>query len=300
MSMFASTGAYSRGDDWWIAGATLVVALLVLYPLRVLFLRYQHVRRINKNLVTSAYKLPIKLTPAELAYVFSTRVSRAQMYATLRDLANRSVLTMHKRSGTTFVELGPKLDSTLQPFEQLLVSYVHKSKRAVSIEDILVGDTVYTLASREVVRGSRDYVFWWLLKKNLRKRGLIEHKMTGRYTSILFKFGFFGSLFVATGPLFSYRLLQMMINGEVGVSNLIETFANGLLFWLIALVPVMVVSFFMLRFSGRMTGRKWLMTDKFYRYLGQLEGYREFVRLTHKNKLKFESKGLNEEAVAET
>jgi len=49
-----------------------------------------------------------------------------------------------------------------------------------------------------------------------------------------------------------------------------------------------------------MLGRDWIMTTKYRRYLGQIDAYREFVRMTHKGVLKFESKELYMESMAST
>ena len=49
-----------------------------------------------------------------------------------------------------------------------------------------------------------------------------------------------------------------------------------------------------------MLGRSWLLTEHMRRYLPQFEAYREFVRLTHAKKLRFESKELEKEARAGT
>jgi hypothetical protein len=300
MSILASVAVYSRSDDWGVALTALLLFFIVVYPFKITYDRYIRMRRIKKQLVTSAYKLPIKLTPPELSYVFSTKVSRQQMYATLRDLANRSVIIMEKKANKTTVSMGPKVDSTLKSFEKMLVAYIHASKKSVSIEDVLDGFTNYKLKNGEIIRGSRSYVFWWLLRNDLREHGLIEKKMTGKYTKMIINFGVIISLVISIISIMTLRILQMTSNGEIDISAIVDHLWNGILFWLATLIPTIVFSFFLLRFKGRMAGREWLMTKKFDHYLGQLEAYREFVRLTHKNKLRFESKALEKESKAET
>lgn len=298
--MFASMGVYSRSDDWLFVLIVLALCYLILYPLKLLHYRFSHSRRIRNNLVTTAYKLPVKLTPVELSYLFSTRVGYQQMYATLRDLVNRSVITMRIEKGTTLVGIGPKLDNTLHSFEKMLVGYIHQAEHEIDIDRVITGNADYRLANREAVKGSKQYVFWWLLRDSLQKRGIINAKMNGKYTTMLVKFGLIGGLLLSVIPLALARTYTMINLGEVSFHLLADHILNGITAWLLFLFPLLIVSYLLLRLSGRMMGRRWLLTTKFYRYLGQLEAYREFVRLTHKNKLRFESKALEKDSIAET
>ena len=75
---------------------------------------------------------------------------------------------------------------------------------------------------------------------------------------------------------------------------------NAGLFWVIALVPLVVISFFLLRYRGLMLGREWLLQPSHMRYLEQIDSYRAFVRLTHSGKLRFESKELQEQSRQQT
>jgi hypothetical protein len=92
----------------------------------------------------------------------------------------------------------------------------------------------------------------------------------------------------------------MIRSGEIDPTHIAEAVWSGMQLWAMAVPILLVVSFFLLRFKGRMLGREWLMTDTFRRYLNQLEAYREFVRLTHANTLRFESKELEREARTST
>lgn len=300
MSTIAAIGVYSREDDWMLALAVLLISYLVLYPSYLYYMRSKRTRRIKKQMVTSAYKLPVKLTPAEFTYVFSARISRRHLYATLLDLANRSVLVMHKKEGRVYVSIGPKIDNKLESFEKLLVGQVHVNKKAIGLDRLLEGFTNYGLSDAQKISGSKQYVFWWLLRYTLQKRKFIESKMTGRYAMMLFKFGVLGGLVVAVVPLFMIRLGQMIAEGAVEMHIMTDHIVSGLYIWVVALIPLLIVSFVLLRFSGWMLGRTWLLTPSFKHYLVQLETYREYVRLTHKNKLQFESKHLTKESLART
>lgn len=300
MSTFAAMGVQARTDDWLIAGISLLISFVILYPVYIVILRARHSRRIKSHLVTSNYKLPIKLTPVELAYVFSTKVSNQQLYATLLDLTNRSVLVMGHSRGAKTVGMGPKLDNNLLPFEKMLVKYIHSAKTPVNVDMLKRGSAKFVLENGSEIQGSRQYVFWWLLRQSMRDKKLIEKSMSGKYSIMLVQFAFVAGLLVSTLSLLIFRLLQMLNDGEVELGLLLDSLINGLIFWVLCLVPLIIISFVLLRFRGKMLGRKWLLTKHSFHYLGQLDGYREFVRLVHRDELRFDSDKMKQESKAET
>lgn len=300
MSVFASIGVYNRGSDWLIAFAGLFIVYLIVYPLYIFFLRYRHMRRIKHQLVTSMYNLPIKFTPVELAYIFSSKVKRPQMYATLLDLANRSILVMHKNHGRVMVGVGPKVEKNLNSYEILLIDQVNINYEPIDIDKVFDGFTRYEPKSGNVISGSRQYVFWWLVRDTLRARSIIQKKLSKRYAVMLLLFGVLGSLSVCVLSVSIIRFFQMINGGEVDISRLGQSIYASMSFWLIAIVPMIFISFGLLKYRGLMLGRDWIMTDTYRRYLGQMDAFREFVRLTHKGTLKFESKDLYVESLAHT
>lgn len=293
-------GLHSREADWMIAGVVLATAYLLLFPAYLLFVRLKHTRRIKNQTVTSFYNLPLSLTPAELAYMFSTRVGRPQLIATVNDLTNRGVLRQFKKEGVLRIDEGPKFEKELRPYEALLVEYVKSAPTALAIDRVVQGYTDYTEHFKASVRGGRSYVFWWLLREDLRRQKLIKKHMVTKYLKMLGVFGIIWSFLLSTFPIVTIRLLQMLNSGEVDVAQLYVSFNSAIMLWLIALPIILFFSFFLLRLRGRMLGRDWMMTDKLRRYVSQLEAYREFVRLTHRDKLRFESPELKKEARAKT
>jgi hypothetical protein len=117
---------------------------------------------------------------------------------------------------------------------------------------------------------------------------------------MIVSFGVLGSLFVSVSVVAVARFLQMIDGGEVDVSRLMESLCAGAVLWLMMLVPMLFISFGLLKFKGKMLGRDWVMTKKYRRYLGQIDAFREFVRMTHKGNLKFESKELYTQSIAIT
>jgi hypothetical protein len=300
MSTFAAVGSPSRTSDWIFVVVVLLVCYLIIYPVYIFSLRYQKSRRIKNQLVTSTYKLPAPMTPTEFAYIFSSKVKRPQLYATLLDLANRSVLQLHRKEGKPVVDLGPKIDDNLNSFELMLITPVQVADREIDVNVVLEGRTNYTDRDKKPISGTKNYVYWWLLRDRLRERGIIEKRMSGRYSKMLLLFGAGAGLLIAVVSLVSWRFSEMLIEGKVDFGYLFETKINAFWMWLILVVPLLITSFFLLRLRGKMLGRSWLLTDKYKRYQGQLISFHEFVRLTNKGKLKFESKELETESRLQT
>jgi uncharacterized membrane protein len=301
MSAFAAISVYNKESDWLLALAGLFVAYAILYPLYILYLRYSHSKIIKRQLVTSIYKLPISLSPTELAYVFSTKVGRPQMLATLFDLANRSVVVLHDKHGIVTVESGPKVDNNLSSYEKLLMEQISDRTSPVAVRIVMEGSTSRRVPStRQPINGTKHYVFWWLLRENLRVRGIMQRDMSKRYAAMLVSFGALGSLFVCVIVVVTARFMQMIDGGEVDAGRLLDSMRSSVLLWLMMLIPMLFISFGLLKFRGKMLGRDWVMTKKYRRYLGQIDAFREFVRMTHKGNLKFESKELYTESLAIT
>jgi hypothetical protein len=300
MSALAAIGAQLKESDWLLALAGLFIAYFVIYPLYIVLLRYSRMNRIKKQTVTSVYKLPFAITPAELAYIFSTKVKREQLYATLLHLANRSVVLIHKKNGKLTVENGPKIESDLQPFETLLLNQIYRKLDPVDAEKVLTGFTSYSLQNGTKINGSRQYVFWWLLRDALRNRNIIQRHLNKRYVGMLMVFGAIGSLIVSVLTVTAVRTVQMVDAGKISIEEIGTSISSSISLWIIAVIPMVFVSFILLKFRGRMVGRDWIMTEKYRRYMTQMEAFRAFVKLTHNDALKFESKELKKEALAVT
>lgn len=299
MTIIAVGGMASRSSDWLFVTVVLAVAYIVLYPIYVFYLRNQHARRIKRQLVTSEYKLPHKLNPTELAYVFSASVKQRHLYATLLDLANRSVVVLKNIDGKIYVEPGPKIDDSITPSESLLVDNVHESNHPILVTSLLTGHTIHH-AKGQKVSGSKHYVFWWLLREQLRSKKVIQKYMIGNYTKLLFGFGACASLCISIVSLSSWRFVEMLQSGEVDFSLLVDHAMNALSIWGILLVPLLLISFFLLRLRGKLLGRHWLLTKSYRRYLNQLIAFKEYIRMTNKHILRYESKELEKETTLRT
>lgn len=296
----ASLGVYDRSVDWRFISISLFLIFIFYYPIYLWVVRIYKTQRIRSQLITTLYKPPLDMSPVDLSYIFSKKVDSRHLYATILHLTNRGVLHMSHKNGVTYTEIGPKLDDNLELYEKMLVGIVHSHKEAVPIDKIIEGNITYRLSSGSEIKGSKRYVFWWLLKQSLRDRGLIEKLMTSYYAKLVILFGAGGGLIVAFFPLFFWRLAQMNSDGKLDASRMNQTFMSAVSFWAISLPLILVISFILLLFRGRMLGRRWILTKKSLRYLGQFGVFREFTWLAQRKKLHFDSTTLAKESALET
>ena len=143
-------------------------------------------------------------------------------------------------------------------------------------------------------------MFWWLLRDSMRNKKIIKTDMRRKYLSMILSFGLCCSFLLIFAAIIGARMFYMLDMGELIIDDFRTSIVNGFLLWLLVAIPCIIASFFLLRFRGRMLGRYWLLTPKYERYIEQFEAYREFVRLTHKGKLHFDSKLLKKESIAQT
>ncbi len=299
MTIIAVGGVGSRSDDWLFVGIVLATAYIVVYPLLILLRRNQHSRRIKNQLVTSPYKLPIKMNPTEFAYIFSSKINSQHLYATLLELANKSVVVIRQKEGKKYVEPGPKIEDNLTDSESFLVDHIFQANRPLPVDLVITGYSSHK-NDNKIINGSRRYVFWWLLRYQLRKRNIIENRMTGRYTKMLLIFGVLSSFIISVVSVGMWSFVQMLEFGELDFGHILEHQLNSLQIWLTLLIPIIIVSFFILRFRGRMLGRLWLLKKTNRHYINQMIAFKEFVRLSNKNKLRFESDELQKESTVHT
>jgi hypothetical protein len=198
--------------------------------------------------------------------------------------------------------MGPKVDNNISKTEKLLLDQITSDNDPINIEIVLNGHTNYQDSENKgrQISGSRQYVFWWLLRDSLRKRNIIQENLSKKYALMIFVFGVLGSIVVSTVTIVTFRLLQMLEGGEVDFGRIGESLVSSIYLSLLIMAPMIFSSFGLLKYRGKMLGRHWIVTEKYKRYVGQMDAFREFVRLTHKDKLRFESKELKKESIALT
>lgn len=291
---------HSRAEDWRFIAFSLVVVYFVLYPLYVLSIRFRRTHRIKRQIVTTLYKVPLQLSPAEFSYLFSTRIKKPQLYATLLDLSNQGIVLLRKRDGEIVAELGAHLSEELRKYELMLLKQIYNAGGKATMTALASGQSSYGVKDGRIINGTKLYIFLWLLRSGLQQNGIIQQRPVTRYVRIVLVYGVLLSLLLSMLFLLSLRSLQMLDGGNINLNLLRYNAVSALLFWSMLLPPMLLASFFVMRFHGRMLGRVWLFSAKSRRYLLQMEAFREFVRLTHKDRLRFANDDLKKEAIKAT
>lgn len=280
------------GEQYGVWVAMSVAYLLfafVFYPVRY-FLKQQKFRRqISTHLVTSVYNLPTELSPAELSYLFSPSVGKRQLYASLMQLTNDGVLHSSVEKGKLQFTIGPRVDTKMPLSSAYLLDILEQSGGALYVEGFTEGNMSYKLPNtHEKVDGSKNYVFWWVVREGLRQRGVIVKRPIEAYFTVILK----SHIKLTLLSLFAVGLLHAALmsgQGEISLdatgSLLLQT-----VFWFgVFFIPAFIVSFMSVRIRGKFLGRDWILTDKKQRLLNQFDAFREYVRLVHEGNVAFES-----------
>ncbi len=299
MSTVAMVFFEGRVEDRVVVGLALILCYLILFPGYVLFTRAISKNRIRKQIVTSQYKLPIRLSPSEFSYIFSSKIDKKHILATILDLANRSLLIVDQREGKLFVSPGPRIDDKLSDYENLVMEKVAENSRQ-NIESFTDGKSSFKSLNKGKIEGSRVYVFWWVMRNQMQKDGIINSNMKLKYLKMLFTNGVLISYLITVISVISVTFVRMSREGEIEARQVFESLVDISCFLFLLMIPILIITFFLLKMRGKNLGRYWLIKQKNIRYLPQIVAYREFVVLAHKNKLKFESTQLKTKSLAET
>lgn len=295
MEILASIFTEGRFEDRAAAVVALISFYGLFYPITVIVTRHISKNRIRRQIVTSAYKLPLHLSPAELSYIFTSKVNQNHIMATLLDLANRSLIILEKKEGKIVAKLGPRVGNKLAIHEKLLIDRIGEDK-SVPLADFTDGLSGVDGLKRE----TKQYHFWWSLRSNMQRERIINSGMKTVYLKMILSYGLLLSLLICCFSAISITIVRMMRVGEIESGQIFTAVVEIICFWFIILIPILVLSFGLLKMRAKNLGRYWLITDKNKRYLPQIIAFREFVLLTHSNKLKFESPTLKAKAKAET
>jgi len=299
METVAIVSFEGRVEDRIVVGLALVLCYLIIFPAYVLATRAVSKNRIKKQIVTSQYKLPIHLSPSEFSYVFSSKIDKKHIYATLLDLANRSMVIISKREGNIFVSQGPRVDEKIPDTDKLIMENVQEVQEQ-QINVFTDGKSSYKSITNGVVEGSKTYIFWWVLRNQMQKSNLINSNMKLKYFKMIFTNGVLLSYLITLISVISVNFVRMSREGEIEAKQVFQSIIDISCFLFLLIIPIMIITFFLLKMRGKNLGRYWLIKQKNIRYLPQIVAYREFVVLAHRNRLKFESKQLKTKALAET
>lgn len=274
---------------WVILSIIFAVFSFGFMPLLYLYRRNKFRTQISSHVVTSNYKLPEQLSPSELSYLFSPSIKKRHMVASTMQMLNDGVLVTHSKEGKLFFAIGPKVDSKISLADAFMLDTIESREDLPGIDDFLSGNTEYKVPNtNEKVEGSRNYVFWWLVREGLRQRDIVVRRPAKQYFMVELK-TLLLLLGVSVLTIFTLQVMSMSLRGEIDFA------ASGDLLmrvvsWTLIFFPLLFLSaFIVVRIKGKLLGRGWILSGKKKRLLGQFDAFREYVRLVQLGKVSFEN-----------
>lgn len=219
----------------------------------------------SANTIIAHYDPPQNLSPAEVGYLYDQTLDDREIWATLYDLQNRSVISI---SGTTITKLATKQEiALLKDYEQTAIK-IRINKRGKFRQD----DRTRFLAQ---------------VHDTLEKQGY-------------FKAGYMVSVAYILGPtiliLWSWPLLLASMPGtyngvpyqpwslDAFTSSFWFAFIFGFVLWPLYFFGALYIVSLIIKHAGIF----WLGTKKLRMLWPQLDGYREYLRQTDLDNVQFE------------
>lgn len=289
MDVWTSLTSGEQYGVWFALSGVFIAYALILCPLRYAYKQRKFRYQISTHLVTSSYKLPEELTPAELSYLFSRSISRRHLNGSLMQLVNEGILSPLTSQGKLLFSMGPRVDSKIALSSAYLIDMVEGSEQPYAVHDFSDGTIVYRVPNtHEEVKGSKIYVFWWLVREGLRQRGVIVKRPLRAYFLIIFKTQLL-TVIVSLLTVIILHAFIMTINGEIELEAIRQLLTNAAFWFGVTFIATFTVSAFTIRLKGQFLGRDWILTGKKKRLLNQFDAFREYVRLVQKGDVAFEN-----------
>jgi len=97
---------------------------------------------------------------------------------------------------------------------------------------------------------------------------------------------------LVTIPLTISLLIGMLQSGASDFSEIVDSVVLIIVVCFVLTIPMLILSAYLVHLRGRWSGRKWIITSKLNRFWAQVVGFRQYVQLAGKGKLKFRTSHL--------
>lgn len=251
-------------------------AILLLIIAAKAIRRAIHQRNMKRGTIVTEFKPPLDLSPAELGYLYDTKLQKQEIVATLLDLQQRGFITL-KHGNLGLVAVAKKPPAGLKDHEAYLVRVINTGVAInyafFSYHRVFVESNVQNL---------------------LVKRGFLHQPSIGRYFRRVAVLNFIGALIFPC----SLLVVSSLKSEGVSVENVAALIATSTLFagvFAMVLFPFYgAVSVATLWLYSRIAGKSWLRTDKLRKEWRTIEGYRQYVHMVEIDNIQFETTELKE------
>lgn len=264
-----------------ILGVLAAMALSAVFMRRWFFAR----RRILSHRITAEYVAPLEFDPAAMSYLFRRKLDERDFAALLVFMSQRGVIHFRKHEGKKVVLPGPKYEGNLKLYERLILEVVEEN-RFLSSNELLKGyDTIFK-------RNTPDATLTSLVRADLEKHGFIKKNYSARYAHSILKGTLLSLIAIVWLPSILLWFYGLITLGGSDFTNIDNVAYTSCMMSLVAMVPILVFVIIVRFLQSRSLGRSWIAENKLRRFWPHIIGFRQFVYLSEKEKLNFESKTL--------
>jgi uncharacterized membrane protein len=233
------------------------------------------IRLLQQNVVIAEYEPPAKLTPAELGFLYDTKLNLAETFATITWLQQQGLVTIDEQDNQLIISNVKSHSESLKEFEKYILSQLARH------QDQTITKKLLKRMNREVKKvGKNEYHIDFgrpqtIMNEQLEKQGYLVSKKEQIKRSL------FRLLFIITA-------LFLLTLWAFKPDTVNETLA--FLFFILFFSPAyFVVAIFLYAAATKVAGQPWLGSAKLKSIWPEIEGYKYFIKQVELDNLKFDS-----------
>jgi hypothetical protein len=226
----------------------------------------QRKKQLFQNVIIAEYDPPANLSPAEIGYLFDSRLDNTEVNATLVSLEQRGLVSFSFSTldGLHIEKNITHMPTNLKPHELFLL-------------DSLKAKSNLSLYSSKIMTGFTESV-----NKALLTQGYVKPSRAN--------YGYFGQRTLIAYVLFTVPLFFWFI---YGAKDIVGAVIFGFILIFLVGFPVFMILAPLAGFIyGKIVGTPGLWTDKVKSIWNEIEGYRDFVEQVELDQLQYESEDL--------
>jgi len=269
----------------WVFRIALILGISALLGAYFLRTWYFSRRRIVSHIITAEYESPLKLNPVEISYLFNKKLKQRDFAALVVHMAQRGVIHFRRHEGAKMVYPGPKYEGKLRPYEKMILDTVEDFKPLKASDLINNYETIF----------AQDAEYDSLTKcvrADLEKKGYIRKNSFLQYCWVLLR-GTTAILAVTVWlSLIIFWLYTVFSEGASDFGSIDDLLYSGAVFSAAMFIPVLLAYAIVKQLQAKSIGRGWAVRSAVRRYWIHIVGFRQFILLSEKEKLKFQSQAL--------
>lgn len=274
-----------------------LIGSMIIVPLAFFMRRVIRRQQLRSSIVTAQYEPPAGLSPAEMGYLFDGSFGEAETVGTIIDLLQRGVLKQHPND-KKHIFVSTKIPDKLTVLEKCLVKLIESKKEGASIKSLTYGflkTDWHTGGESWGVPAGKKYYYNEIIHNDLKQRGFVKGHSAWHFITQSVRMDIYLLFILVVLPLLTWNSINFVRNGGIEFKELFNIMG------LLAMVPVLLIPFFLpamvlAYIRAKIVGRTWIRTPKLKKIWPQIEGFREYIRLTEQDRLSFETTLLKDKA----